>query len=655
MEPVVVERQRRLGRRAVAGRVLAELGRRRIRGQRRDHRDAVAADTRAHARRLERRGRDRRLREDVDRAAAGEPHVPRLLVADPVANHAGVPRLPRSLDLLRGRALDAAAADRARDPAVGGREQDRALGSRRGAERPDHHGAAGGCSGIPPVIDRREQLLHRRLTFRAHVIRGGADGSTGWLGDERHRRRGVAGTRTGGPEVRRDVRGRLSPPIRIARADAGEDLAEPLQAGDAPGGQEVVDVRERGAHPRGERLVAGRPGQGIEPDEPVAAPPESRRFCFHERGVAAIPAVGHDDDDAAGAERPPRPAQVEVAERLPDPRPAGPVVDAVGHAREGAVAIPVAEQARDAREPRPEDERLGPNRRRRRERLDEPEQEPRMALHRARDVAQDDDRARPAALATPHPVQDLAARAGAAPEHHPRRDPPAVRMELVAARAPELEARLQQVDEALGVAQLGRRHPVEVAVPEDLGAAVGVRRNDDLVARVVAVIAVVVVGRQDRTEQVVGALGARLAALRPIGLELARLAALDLLHRALRPLRRHRKSGAPEPVEDRVVDRPVVAPADEHGGARGLDVAPVAEVDDVERAREIDLRAEVDLEPRLAQRPPECDRLLQQPASVDCRRGPEHRPVASSRRPPQSRPGTPGPWSRGRAGCPPRT
>ena len=163
VEPVVVEDQGRLGGRAVARRMVTELGRRRIRGQGRDHHGAMAADLGAHARRLERRVRDRRLHEDVDRAPAGEPHVPRLLVADAVANHAGVPRLPRALDLLGRGTLDAAAADRSGDPPVCGGEQDRAFRPRRGAERAHHHRAAGSCRGLAPGVDRREELLHRRL------------------------------------------------------------------------------------------------------------------------------------------------------------------------------------------------------------------------------------------------------------------------------------------------------------------------------------------------------------------------------------------------------------------------------------------------------------------------------------------------------------
>ncbi len=43
-----------------------------------------------------------------------------------------------------------------------------------------------------------------------------------------------------------------------------------------------------------------------------------------------------------------------------------------------------------------------------------------MALHRARDVAEDDERARPPDLAPPDPVEELAAGREVAPEHRPR-------------------------------------------------------------------------------------------------------------------------------------------------------------------------------------------------------------------------------------------
>ena len=64
-----------------------------------------------------------------------------------------------------------------------------------------------------------------------------------------------------------------------------------------------------------------------------------------------------------------------------------------------------------------------------------------------------------------------------APEHRPRREPPAVRVELVAAGPAALEPRHEQVDQPLRLAQLGRGHPVELAVAEDLALRVGVGRR----------------------------------------------------------------------------------------------------------------------------------------------------------------------------------
>ena len=79
---------------------------------------AVTAGTHGPAGRLDHDGRGDRLDQHVDRAATGQADVPRLLVADPVADDPGVAGGPCPVDLLGRGALDAAAADRARDPAV---------------------------------------------------------------------------------------------------------------------------------------------------------------------------------------------------------------------------------------------------------------------------------------------------------------------------------------------------------------------------------------------------------------------------------------------------------------------------------------------------------------------------------------------------------
>src|SRR3954471_21484370 len=98
---------------------------------------------------------------------------------------------------------------------------------------------------------------------------GSCDGLTAddgrWSGDDRTGRFGKGG-----------VSSRLASPPRVARANTTEDLAEALEGGDGAGRQEVVDVRIGRAHPAGERLVAGRPGQRVEPHETVAIPAQPR-------------------------------------------------------------------------------------------------------------------------------------------------------------------------------------------------------------------------------------------------------------------------------------------------------------------------------------------------------------------------------------------
>ena len=292
--------------------------------------------------------------------------------------------------------------------------------------------------------------------------------------------------------------GGLAASPRVTRPDAAQDLAQAFEGRDRAGRQEVVDVRVGRPHPAGERLVAGRTGQRVEPDQAVAVATETRGLARDESRVAPVPAVGHDDDDARRPQRPPRPVLVEGPERFADAGPAGPVVDRVGHARQGPVAIPVAEQPGHPGQPRPEHERFRAHLRRGRERLDEPEEQPRMALHRARDVAQDDERARLADLPPPDPRQELAARAQVAAEHRPRREPAAVRMQLVPARPAAFEPRHEQVDQTLRLAQLRRGHPVELAMAEHLALRVRVRRDDDALDRRLVVAVVLALGRDRR-------------------------------------------------------------------------------------------------------------------------------------------------------------
>ena len=139
---ILVDHQGRLRRGPLPRLVRTDFGRRRVGGERRDDGGTVAARTERRRGRLDGRGGHRGLHQHVDRAAAGEPDVPRLLVADPVADDAGVAGRTGMLDLFRGRALDTAAAHRPRDATVRGVQQRRTLRPRGGAERTNDDGAA---------------------------------------------------------------------------------------------------------------------------------------------------------------------------------------------------------------------------------------------------------------------------------------------------------------------------------------------------------------------------------------------------------------------------------------------------------------------------------------------------------------------------------
>src|SRR5215210_2799092 len=102
-----------------------------------------------------------------------------------------------------------------------------------------------------------------------------------------------------------------------------------------------------------------------------------------------------------------------------------------------------------------------------------------MALHRAGDVAENDDLAGSLGRPSPDPLRELAAGRDVPAEHRPRGEEPAVMVELVATGPSKLEARLEEIDEPLRITQLGRGRPVEVAVPQELAGGVGRGGGDD--------------------------------------------------------------------------------------------------------------------------------------------------------------------------------
>ena len=124
---VVVDDQLGLGRSTLTRFVGTELGRWRVPGEWRDHGRAMAAGSDRAGGGIDRRRGHGWFHQDIDRAAAGETHVPGILVADPIADHPGPPGPSGALDLLGRGTLDTTATDRPGDPSVGGIEQDRPL------------------------------------------------------------------------------------------------------------------------------------------------------------------------------------------------------------------------------------------------------------------------------------------------------------------------------------------------------------------------------------------------------------------------------------------------------------------------------------------------------------------------------------------------
>ena len=240
-----------------------------------------------------------------------------------------------------------------------------------------------------------------------------------------------------------------------------------------------------------------------------------------------------------------------------------------------------------------------------------------MALHRARDVAQHHERARPLDLAPPDPGQDLATVAEVRPEHRPRREASPVPVQLVAAGPAQLQFRLEQVDEALGIPELLGGHSIEVAVAHRLGAAVGVGRDRDDVGGGAVIVGIAVRWNWDP----LAILGQVRAFIAGHG---------GILRRAL--VRRNRlgtlfgagglevgleRAPPPVPIKDAIVDGPIIPSSGEHGGPGGPDDLPVADVDDAERAREVDLGPDIDRQSRSPQLAPEADGPGEEPMSVD--------------------------------------
>ena len=104
-----------------------------------------------------------------------------------------------------------------------------------------------------------------------------------WAGGLRSDRSGTTGIAAwaAASEPRRTSAERTPPRISPSRSSEAT----------VPAGRKSSMYGYGGAHPAGERLVAGRAGQRVEPDQPMAVASQSGGLGGDERGVAAIPAV----------------------------------------------------------------------------------------------------------------------------------------------------------------------------------------------------------------------------------------------------------------------------------------------------------------------------------------------------------------------------
>ena len=223
-----------------------------------------------------------------------------------------------------------------------------------------------------------------------------------------------------GPPPRR-TRG----PVARPRAGSGHPRAGCPAARGWPASRPGTKSSTKGIaarHPAGQRLVTRGRGERVEPDRAGGSSAGAGRS----RGRPAP-----DRPDPSRPKRPRRPqllrrtrrAQCWLNSRNDAPMrvPPDQSVTVSATRSRAAVAVAVAQDPGHPGQPRAEDERLGPDGRRR-QRLAEAQQDPRVALHRAGDVADDHERARPADGSPPDPVEDVATGRQAAPEHRPRGD-----------------------------------------------------------------------------------------------------------------------------------------------------------------------------------------------------------------------------------------
>ncbi len=222
---------------------------------------------------------------------------------------------------------------------------------------------------------------------------------------------------------------------------------------------------------RGERGVARRDLQRIHPDDPVGDAVEPNHLLGEHGRVAAVPSVGEDDDDRAPRHAALTPGVVELAEPLAETGTTAPVDDPRRRLTEGDVRVAARKLAGDAREPGTERERLdllAPGH----GGVDEPQQRPRVRLHRSADVEQQHQPPVARARFAPVTAERLATRLHRRPHRAPQvgaggTSAAGGETARLAGRADEAQAGHQ----LLGLVQLLVRVVGEVLVPQHLGGA----------------------------------------------------------------------------------------------------------------------------------------------------------------------------------------
>ena len=223
----------------------------------------------------------------------------------------------------------------------------------------------------------------------------------------------------------------------------------------------------------GLRRVVARPRKRIDPDEPIRRALQASRLELQARRIAALPAVGDEQNDRASAEDAARPAQIELMERIADARSTRPVGHCARDAPERGVRAALAQLPRDAREPRSEGECLDATPTAR-QRMGHMQEQPGVGLHRTRDIAEDHERPPLRARRATQEHHGLAARAQHPPQRRARIEPRPVAARAKAPAGPLAGRPSQALQESRGGRALRGRHRREVDLAQELDRA----RND---------------------------------------------------------------------------------------------------------------------------------------------------------------------------------